>query len=135
MLASLDAYRAELSAAAAPAAAARPCSTAGTAGRSSAAGAAGVLGSSAGALTGSKGSGESCSTAEPANLTALLSFEMGGGNGLEPLSVGARMGLPVLDADFMGRAFPEMQAGSYRKQGLPVELAPNCMREVPGQVP
>ena len=129
MLASLDAYRAELAATAAAAAAARPCSTAGAAGRSSAAG---VPGSSAGALTGSKGSGASRSAAEPANLTALLSFEMGGGNGLEPLAVGARMGLPVVDADLMGRAFPEMQAG--RNKGVPVELPPNCMREAPGQV-
>ena len=38
-----------------------------------------------------------------------MSCEIGGGNGLEPLAIGARMGLPVVDADFMGRAFPELQ--------------------------
>lgn len=42
-------------------------------------------------------------------LYAVMSCEIGGGNGLEPLAIGARMGLPVLDADFMGRAFPELQ--------------------------
>lgn len=49
-------------------------------------------------------------TAATAGLAALLSFEIGGGNGIEPLVAGARMGLPVVDADLMGRAFPEMQA-------------------------
>ena len=42
-------------------------------------------------------------------LYAVMSCEIGGGNGLEPLAIGARMGLPVVDADFMGRAFPELQ--------------------------
>ena len=38
-----------------------------------------------------------------------MSGEVGGGNGLESLFVGALTGLPVVDADFMGRAFPELQ--------------------------
>ena len=38
-----------------------------------------------------------------------MSCEIGGANGLEPLAIGARMGLPIVDADFMGRAFPELQ--------------------------
>lgn len=42
-------------------------------------------------------------------LYAVMSCEIGGGNGLEPLAIGARMGLPIVDADFMGRAFPELQ--------------------------
>jgi DUF917 family protein len=42
-------------------------------------------------------------------LSAVMSCEIGGGNGLEPLAIGARMGLPIVDADFMGRAFPELQ--------------------------
>lgn len=42
-------------------------------------------------------------------LHAVMSCEIGGGNGLEPLAIGARMELPVVDADFMGRAFPELQ--------------------------
>lgn len=53
--------------------------------------------------------------AEPAapaggRLAALAGFECGGGNGLEPLVLAGRMGLPVLDGDLMGRAFPELQA-------------------------
>ena len=38
-----------------------------------------------------------------------MSCEIGGANGLEPLAIGARMGLSIVDADFMGRAFPELQ--------------------------
>ncbi len=98
--ASLQAYRAEL-AATAPAAglsAASPGSTAGTAGAAC---------TSSGRAR-DVGGGES-STSVAADLTALLSFEIGGGNGLEPLALAARMGLPVVDADLMGRAFPEMQ--------------------------
>ena len=39
----------------------------------------------------------------------MLSAEIGGGNGLEPLAIAARLSLPVVDADYMGRAFPELQ--------------------------
>ena len=35
--------------------------------------------------------------------------EVGGFNSFEPLVTGARANLPVLDADGMGRAFPELQ--------------------------
>ena len=60
-----------------------------------------------------------------------MSCEIGGGNGLEPLAIGARMGLPVVDADFMGRAFPELQvptsqaAHSSNRQCL---LCPICVK-------
>ncbi|TRY71782.1 hypothetical protein TCAL_09554 [Tigriopus californicus] len=40
---------------------------------------------------------------------AIGSVEIGGMNSLEPLMVGGDLGLPVLDADGMGRAFPELQ--------------------------
>jgi uncharacterized protein len=39
-------------------------------------------------------------------VTALMASEIGGGNGLVPVTWAARMGLPVVDADGMGRAFP-----------------------------
>ena len=39
----------------------------------------------------------------------MISAEIGGCNSFEPLVTGARVGLPVLDADGMGRAFPELQ--------------------------
>ena len=42
-------------------------------------------------------------------ITHLVCAEIGGANSLEPLALGAKLGLPVLDADGMGRAFPELQ--------------------------
>jgi hypothetical protein len=47
---------------------------------------------------------------------ALLAGEIGGGNSIEPLSVGARMRLPVADADLMGRAFPELQVRAVQPE-------------------
>jgi DUF917 family protein len=41
--------------------------------------------------------------------SGLVSIEIGGMNGIEPLLVAAAMGLPVVDADLMGCAFPELQ--------------------------
>ena len=41
--------------------------------------------------------------------TALISNEIGGSNSVEPLIPAAMAGLPVVDADGMGRAFPEFQ--------------------------
>ena len=72
---------------------------------------------------------------------AIVAGEIGGGNGLEALNVAADMGLPVVDADFMGRAFPELQvcqAGGSRvsicqrnpsmpgKQVYDLEAFPHC---------
>ena len=42
-------------------------------------------------------------------ITALMCTEAGGMNSIEPLLVGAHTGLPVVDVDGMGRAFPELQ--------------------------
>src|SRR5579864_5718164 len=42
-------------------------------------------------------------------LVALMSAEMGGANSVVPLILGARLGVPVVDADAMGRAYPEVQ--------------------------
>ena len=42
-------------------------------------------------------------------ITALYCCEAGGLNSIEPLIAGAKAGLPVIDADGMGRAFPELQ--------------------------
>jgi len=41
-------------------------------------------------------------------VAALIASEIGGSNGLLPVAWAARMGLPVADADGMGRAFPEV---------------------------
>lgn len=43
---------------------------------------------------------------------AVMAVEIGGGNGLQPLMVAAQLGIPVVDADFMGRAYPEAQMTS-----------------------
>nr|KAG5688621.1 hypothetical protein BaRGS_033437 [Batillaria attramentaria] len=42
-------------------------------------------------------------------VVGVLCGEAGGMNSLEPLMVSGKMGLPTLDADGMGRAFPELQ--------------------------
>ena len=42
-------------------------------------------------------------------VKAVMPFEMGGINGVLPVAWAAYAGLPLLDADFMGRAFPELQ--------------------------
>lgn len=42
-------------------------------------------------------------------VAAIMPFEMGGINGVLPVAWAAYAGLPLLDADFMGRAFPELQ--------------------------
>ncbi|KAL9952326.1 hypothetical protein ACROYT_G039563 [Oculina patagonica] len=42
-------------------------------------------------------------------IVAIVCAEIGGANSIEPLVVGAELGLPVVDADGMGRAFPELQ--------------------------
>src|SRR5690606_4463690 len=52
-------------------------------------------------------------------VDAVLPIEIGGGNGLAPLAAAARLGLPVVDADGMGRAFPESQMAIFNIRGLP----------------
>ncbi|KAL3151690.1 hypothetical protein ABBQ38_012674 [Trebouxia sp. C0009 RCD-2024] len=54
---------------------------------------------------------------------AIVAGEIGGGNGLEALNVAASMNLPVVDADFMGRAFPELQMMTTAIYGVPVAPA------------
>jgi DUF917 family protein len=48
-----------------------------------------------------------------------MSGEIGGANGLRSLMVAGVTGLPVVDADSMGRAFPEGQMTSFAVAGLP----------------
>src|SRR5690242_11067073 len=43
---------------------------------------------------------------------AVMPLEIGGGNGIQPLMAAAQLGLPVVDADTMGRAYPEAQMTS-----------------------
>jgi uncharacterized protein len=57
---------------------------------------------------------------------AIIPFEAGGVNSLMPLLISAETRLPVVDADGMGRAFPEMQMETfsvYGVRGTPAALA------------
>ena len=49
---------------------------------------------------------------------AVLLCEAGGVNATLPLIVGALTGLPVIDADGMGRAFPELQMVTFNVYGV-----------------
>jgi DUF917 family protein len=46
-------------------------------------------------------------------FNAVMSLEIGGGNGMQPLMAAAHLKVPVVDADCMGRAFPEAQMTSF----------------------
>jgi len=57
---------------------------------------------------------------------AVMAVEIGGSNGLQPFLVAAIMDIPVVDADAMGRAFPEAQMTSFAigdLQPFPMALA------------
>lgn len=48
---------------------------------------------------------------------ALIPGEVGGSNSTVPMLVGALSGYPVIDADGMGRAFPELQMSTFAVYG------------------
>ena len=59
-------------------------------------------------------------------VDALISSEIGGGNALEPIITAAAAGLPIVDGDGMGRAFPEMQMTTisiYGHRSTPAAIA------------
>lgn len=58
---------------------------------------------------------------------AVLCAEIGGINALLPLVLAARCGLPVVDGDGMGRAFPQLQMVTYHIFGVPA--APMVMTD------
>lgn len=49
--------------------------------------------------------------------TAIMPIEVGGGNSMIPIAAAALRGLPILDADAMGRAFPEAQMVTFHLAG------------------
>ncbi len=56
-------------------------------------------------------------------IGCLVCAELGGGNSAAPLVTGARMGIPVVDGDYAGRAVPEELQGTpfiYGKDSWPV---------------
>jgi uncharacterized protein len=65
-------------------------------------------------------------------VAALMPVEIGGGNGLLPITWAARIGLPVVDADGMGRAFPEVPQVAMHLAGIPA--SPAVMTDERGNV-
>jgi DUF917 family protein len=51
-------------------------------------------------------------------MAALVCSEIGGANSMLPLICGLQMGLPVVDGDPMGRAFPELQMDTFSMNGV-----------------
>ncbi len=65
-------------------------------------------------------------------MFALVIGEIGGSNALRPLICALQMGLPVVDGDGMGRAFPELQMDTFAIAGL--SLTPMALSDVHGNV-
>lgn len=62
-------------------------------------------------------------------IDAVFPMEIGGGNGLAPLIAAAELGIPVVDCDGMGRAFPQSQMAIFNIRGLracPAVLTSAC---------
>jgi DUF917 family protein len=59
---------------------------------------------------------------------AIMSIEIGGENAFFAMLVGMELGLPVVDADTMGRAFPEAQMSSFAIRGL--SIAPFAIADI-----
>lgn len=62
----------------------------------------------------------------------LVPWEIGGTNSTRPLVQAAHSGLPVIDADAMGRAFPELQMCTFSIYGVP--STPAAISDVRGDV-
>jgi DUF917 family protein len=54
-----------------------------------------------------------------AAVGALMAFEIGGAGGVLPVTWAARLRLPLVDADGMGRAFPGLHQQSMHLAGVP----------------
>ena len=52
------------------------------------------------------------------DVVGILPIEAGGLNSMLPLALSATLGLPVVDADGMGRAFPELQMVTFHLHGI-----------------
>ena len=65
-------------------------------------------------------------------ITALMAAEIGGSNGVAPAGWAARLGVKLLDADGMGRAFPEATMIAMNVAGVRCDFA--VMSDVVGNV-
>ncbi|QQE80475.1 DUF917 domain-containing protein [Alicyclobacillus sp. SO9] len=63
---------------------------------------------------------------------AIAPIEVGGVNSMLPLALGAMTGLPVMNLDGMGRAFPEVQMVTYSVYGI--EASPMAVADERGNV-
>ena len=50
-------------------------------------------------------------------MDAVIAFEMGGSNSMAPMVTAAQLGVPVVDGDGMGRAFPELDMTTFSIYG------------------
>jgi DUF917 family protein len=50
-------------------------------------------------------------------MDAVIAFEMGGSNSMAPMVTAAQAGIPVVDGDGMGRAFPELDMTTFSIYG------------------
>ncbi|HGG05263.1 MAG TPA: DUF917 domain-containing protein [Aliiroseovarius sp.] len=65
-------------------------------------------------------------------IDALISSEIGGSNAMEPMLTAAQAGIPVVDGDGMGRAFPEMQMCTWSIYGH--TSTPSAMADEKGNI-
>ncbi|MYG42291.1 MAG: DUF917 domain-containing protein [Rhodobacteraceae bacterium] len=65
-------------------------------------------------------------------IDAVISSEIGGANAMEPMLTGAQAGIPVVDGDGMGRAFPEMQMCTWSIYGH--KSTPSAMADEKGSI-
>ncbi len=65
-------------------------------------------------------------------IHAIVIGEIGGGNAIGPMIAALQCGLPVVDGDGMGRAFPELQMDTFMIEGVPP--APFALADAHGNV-
>ena len=65
-------------------------------------------------------------------IHAIVIGEIGGGNAIGPMVAALQLGLPVVDGDGMGRAFPELQMDTFMIYG--VTPAPFVLADTHGNV-
>lgn len=65
-------------------------------------------------------------------VDALIAAEIGGANSMFPLALGAQAGLPVVDGDGMGRAFPHLEMTTFSVFGA--KASPGFIMDDSGNV-
>lgn len=60
------------------------------------------------------------------SFTHIVPGEIGGSNSMRPMLAAAQTGLPVIDGDGMGRAFPELQMCTFLIEGIAPAPASLC---------